>query len=998
MNRILLALCSLIGSLATITPSAAQEVPMDYSYCGYHCSETTIPSVKIATCIQASGSNDAPTIQAAIDWLSNQKPDKKTGFRGAILLDEGVFILDEPLRIRTSGIVLRGSGRDKTVLRKKGYDRGALIYMEGIHDIVTKETFDVEDAKAGSLSVTIQKGTSILKPEDRIILWRPSTQEWIESLYCQSFGGGKRMGYWAWHVGDVDLRWHRKVTAVNASSITLDAPITSSIESRWGGAKAIIYEQRGLITECGIENLSLESDYDHSLLKDENHCWDGIYLADAENCWVRMVNFRHFAGSAVVVQKSAGQITIEDCKSLEPISEIGGFRRRTFLTFGEKILFQRCYSEHGINDFAVGHTAPGPNAFVQCDSYESYGPSGAISSWAPGILFDIVNIDGNDIVFKNWELEKFGAGWSTANSTMWQSTASGLFCYSPENNNRNYSRGCWGQIMGNGEYSEMNEHVKPYSLFAAQLEKRLGRDVQNQCRTLERNTNASSSPTIEEAIVMAKEALKPRLTLKQWIDSAPFTGDINTKEKVFKTVTNDEKTQKSDYSIINAWLAKDGAVLVGGKHQTPWWNGRTTDAAMAKAKFALTRFVPGQEGNGGTDRIDSVIVKMQRSHFLLFSQNYGLWTDRRRDDHERIRRKNGDAWAPFYEQPFARTGKELAWDGMTKYDLTKLNKWYFWRLQEFSKKTVSKGILLKNQHYFQHNILEAGAHWVDCPWRTANNINNTPFLEPVNFTGDKRIFTATLFYDINNPTLRKLHKQYIRQSLDAFKGQPNVIHSIGEEFTGPLHFVQFWLDVIAEWEQENGKVLVDLAVNKDVQDAILNDPKRSKIVDIIDIEQWFYHNKGEYAPQGGVNMAQRQYMRKIRTGSARFEDVYRAVSEYRNKYGKAVIYSAQKHPEMCWASFMAGGSCAAIPVKDENFLQSIISMKPKKVNDNYILEGNNGMVVYKQENETSDISLPGKTTYILYKVDEKTGQIEKLRTIKEDFKIKEKGVFWLQKK
>ena len=58
---------------------------------------------------------------------------------------------------------------------------------------------------------------------------------------------------------------------------------------------------------------------------------------------------------------------------------------------------------------------------------------------------------------------------------------------------------------------------------------------------------------------------------------------------------------------------------------------------MAKAKYALTRFVPGQETTGGTDRVDSVISQMQRDHTLLFSQNYGLWTDRRRDDHERIR-------------------------------------------------------------------------------------------------------------------------------------------------------------------------------------------------------------------------------------------------------------------------------------------------------------------------------------------------------------------------
>ena len=990
---------------------------MDYSYCGYHRSEQPIPSARVSACIQPSGQNDAAAIQAAIDRVSQQKPDKQTGLRGAVLLAEGTFTLGEPLRIRTSGVVLRGAGREKTILRKTGYDRGALIYIEGTHDVVVKDTLTVSDTNPGALVCSVQGGTAALKAGTRIAIWRPSTQEWIESLDCQSFGGGKRMGYWAWHPGDIDIYWKRKVMAANGAEVTLDAPVTSSIEARWGGAKAIVYEHRGLVSECGVENLSLESDYDKALPMDENHCWDGIYVAEAEDCWVRMVNFRHFAGSAVVIQKSAQQVTVEDCLSLHPVSEIGGFRRRTFFTLGEKTLFQRCYSEHGINDFAVGHTAAGPNAFVQCESYESFGPSGAISSWAPGILFDIVNIDGNDIVFKNWELEKFGAGWSTANSTLWQSTASGLFCYSPDTLNRNISHGCWGQIQGNGDYTQMNEHVKPYSLFQDQLLKRLkGNEetVRQQCRVLERATNASSSPTIEEAMLMAEEALKPRLTLRQWIEDAQLAADITPvsgKAEAQKPGISG-KSRKSGlsgnptatYAVTNGWLTKDGAVLVGGKHQTPWWNGRTTDAAMAKAKYALTRFVPGQEGTGGTDRIDSVVAEMQRDHVLLFSQNYGLWTDRRRDDHERIRRKNGDAWAPFYEQPFARVGNvqggfdALAWDGMSKYDLTKLNKWYFWRLQQFAKKAESIGMLLKNQHYFQHNILEAGAHWVDCPWRTANNVNGTPFLEPVNFTGDKRIFTATLFYDVTNPTMRELHRQYIRQSLDAFKGQTNVIHSIGEEFTGPLHFVQFWLDVIAEWEQKNGKVLVDLAVNKDVQDAILRDPVRSKIVDIIDIEQWFYHNKGEYAPQGGVNMAQRQYMRKIRTGSARFEDVYRAVSEYRTQHpDKAVVYAAQKHPEMCWASLMAGGSCAAIPVKDKAFLKAVSSMKPAKTEGAYLLQGDNGYVCYREGGDDLTLSLEGGR-YLVYEVNPKTGIVTKQKEVKDKVTISGKGVYWISRK
>ena len=1003
-----------------VIPSAAQKLPMDYSYCGYHRSEKPIPSAKVALYVQPQAGDNAPQLQAAIDYVSKQKPDKQTGLRGAVLLAEGTYELSQPLRIRTSGVVLRGNGREKTILRKLGYDRGALIYIEGTHDIIAKDSFDVADVKAGNMSITLTTHHSPLTTPYRLAICRPSTQEWIDALGCSSFGGGKRMGYWAWHPGDLDLVWHRRIMGTNGAELTLDAPITCSIDSRYGGAKAIVYEQSGLIAECGVENMTLESDYDRSLPMDESHCWDGIYMADAEDCWVRMVNFRHFAGSAVVIQKSAQQITVEDCQSLQPVSEIGGFRRRTFLTFGEKTLFQRCYSEHGINDFAAGHTAPGPNAFVQCESYESLGPSGAISSWAPGLLFDVVNIDGNDLCFKNWELEKFGAGWSTANSTLWQSTASGLFCYSPDSLNRNYSIGCWGQIQGNGEYAEMNEHVKPYSLFADQLLKRriaqgeseeqATAQVAAQCRVLQRNTNASSSPTIEEAQRMAEEAMKPRISMQLWIDSTVFYGDVSQgslKPFAFKPM-QPRDFRSFRYIVKNGWLTMNDAVLVGGKHQTPWWNGRTTDAAMAKAKPALTRFVPGYEGTGGTDRIDSVIANMQQSHTLVFSQNYGLWTDRRRDDHERIRRKNGDAWAPFYEQPFARIGingqqpianSQLAWDGMSKYDLTKLNKWYFWRLQEFAKKAESNGILLKNQHYFQHNILEAGAHWVDCPWRTANNINNTPFLEPVNFTGDKRIFTATIFYNTEDPVLHELHRQYIRQSLDAFKGQPNVIHSIGEEFTGPLHFVQFWLDVIAEWEQENGKVLVDLAVNKDVQDAILADPVRSKIVDFIDIEQWFYHNKGEYAPPGGVNMAQRQYMRKIRTGSARFEDVYRAVSEYRSKYpGKAVIYSAQKFPELGWASFMAGGSCAAIPVTDADFLRETANTTPEQAEGAYLLKSDKTVIIFLEKNNGNYRYQLPEGRFLMHEIDAKTGEIKQLQTISGDVKLTRAGIYWLSKK
>jgi hypothetical protein len=190
-------------------------------------------------------------------------------------------------------------------------------------------------------------------------------------------------------------------------------------------------------------------------------------------------------------------------------------------------------------------------------------------------------------------------------------------------------------------------------------------------------------------------------------------------------------------------------------------------------------------------------------------------------------------------------------------------------------------------------------------------------------------------------------------------------------------------------------VLVALAVNKDVQDAILSDPVRSQVVDIIDIEQWFYHSKGEYAPPGGVNMAQRQYLRKIRTGSARFEDVYRAVSEYRQRYpDKAVVYSAQKHPEMCWASLMAGGSCAAVPVTDAAFLRSLPQLSPSTVDGAYLLTGATCGLCYKDDDRPTTITLPDKHTYTLYRVDAQSGQLTRLRTVKGSLTLTGKGVYW----
>jgi hypothetical protein len=690
------------------------------------------------------------------------------------------------------------------------------------------------------------------------------------------------------------------------------------------------------ISDCGIENIQLVSAYNNANPKDEDHRWMAITIDNAYDCWVRQVRFKHFAGSAVAIYEYGSRVTVEDCISLQPISELGGERRNTFFTAGQQTLFQRCYAEYGIHDFATGFCAPGPNAFVQCESVAPYSYSGGIDSWSSGVLFDIVNIDGQAISFKNLGQDRQGAGWNIANSVLWNCTAARIDCYQPPTA-QNWAFGSWSQFQGDGYWGESNNSIDPRSLYYAQLKERIGETAKYRVQVMEIETDATSSPTVDQAAALTKIAYQPAKTVLEYINEASkrqavVAMTIITMKRRIPGGTH-VTFPPNTLVVKNGWLVRTDVVQTGSRSGVPWWNGGARNYATWNAQPAITRFVPGRTGRGWTDDLDALTDSMAEKHQIGIEQNYGLWYDRRRDDHERIRRMDGDVWAPFYELPFARSGKELAWDGLSKYDLTKYNYWYWNRLKQFADLADQKGLLLIHHNYFQHNIIEAGAHYADFPWRTANNINNTGFPEPVPYAGDKRIFMADQFYDTTNANRRRLHRAFIFQCLNNFKDNSGVIQMIGEEYTGPLHFVQFWLNTIRDWEKINKKSeLIGLSTTKDVQDAILNDPKYASLIDVIDIRYWHYQADGSvYAPQGGQSLAPRQHARLLKPKSSSFEQVYRAVLEYKQRFpDKAVIYSGDGADKNGWAVLMAGGSLPDLKIKDREFLQAAATMKPSK--------------------------------------------------------------------
>jgi hypothetical protein len=944
--------------------SQGNRIP-DFSWCGYMAGEQPLPLIPVRVLVPIRKGDATTRIQAALDYVAALPPGKD-GSRGAVLLDKGIYEIAGSLRINASGVVLRGSG-DSTVLLATGYSRETLIRIGGRNDkqlvAAVKITTPYVPVNSHTLNVQASAG---LKKGDEVEVVRPCTKTWIEQLGTAHFGGG--ITALGWKPGEREIHWYRQITAVEGTAVTLDVPLTTALDTTYGGGTIAVYNWPGRISQVGVENLHCRSAYDENNPKDEDHCWTAVSIENTTDAWVRQLTFEHFAGSAVAVLETARRVTVEDCISLSPVSEIGGQRRYTFFTAGQQTLFQRCYAQYGYHDFATGFCAAGPNAFVQCESDHPYSYSGAIDSWATGLLLDNVTVNGQTLGFPFRGQDGQGAGWTAASSVLWQCAAARIDCYRPPGAD-NWSFGAWAQFAGNGGWYSSNEYIQPRSLYYAQLIARIGEKAAADPHLLPDLGDASSSPSAAQAAALSRQSQQAVVSLQEWIRQAAQRTPIPVSTVGVKVLEDKPAIPvpvTPGITIINGWLVRNGEIVTGGRRDVSWWRGNTHPDGIQEATPHITRFVPGRTGTGLTDDLDTVVAQMQQQHVTAMEHNYGLWYDRRRDDHERVLRMDGDVWPPFYEQPFARSGHGTAWDGLSKYDLTKYNQWYWSRLRQFASLAGNKGLVLIHQQYFQHNILEAGAHYADFPWRPANNINATGFPEPPPYAGGKRIFMAEQFYDTTHPVRRILHRAYIRQCLDNFVNTPNVIQLTGAEFTGPFHFVAFWTDVIAAWEKEKQQhPIIGLSTTKDVQDAILQDNVRAAVIDVIDIRYWYYQQNGSiYAPPGGQHLAPRQHARLLKPKRSGEPEIYKAVREYRDKYpGKAVMYAADGFDKNGWAILMAGGSLANIPVIEApGFLAAVASMYPVDWPGGFALKNNRGdYVIYTTGNDTVLMNLDDGT-------------------------------------
>ena len=485
MKKILTLLLICIAANAS-----ARDFHIDFSRVGYMWGEKPIPHYenKIVLTPPVDGADATAMIQEALDNV--EAP-------GAVLLKEGLYNIEGKLVIRKDEVVLRGEGNG-TVVKALGTGRRSLITVDCPSKRIAKKVATVVDelTPVGQLWVRVDR-PSKFKVGDRIAICMKPNEQWIRDLKMDKITPRRDgLDIKQWTPDQYVINWERIVMAVKGDKIYLDNPIVMELDLRYMTA-TVDHVSRERVTQSGVENMMLESEYDPSVVtkipggkfkgveycSDEEHSWNGIQFRSAEHCWVKNVTSIYFAYCIVSLNSGAKNITVKDCVCKQPVSIITGGRRYAYnLGGGELCLIENCRAEQDRHGFVTGARVPGPNVFVDCDMVDAHSDIGPHHRWASGVLYDNCTTDGLLSVQDRADYGS-GHGWAGVNFVFWNCVAETIICQSPWVNGKNWCIGCVGEklpgrkyfddiVRPDGEWESHGKKVKPTSLYRTQLASR----------------------------------------------------------------------------------------------------------------------------------------------------------------------------------------------------------------------------------------------------------------------------------------------------------------------------------------------------------------------------------------------------------------------------------------------------------------------------------------------------------------------------------------------
>jgi hypothetical protein len=304
-----------------------------------------------------------------------------------------------------------------------------------------------------------------------------------------------------WRAGEYDFYFERKITAIHGNRISIDAPIVQAMEKRYGGGAVYKYETPGRVTEIGIENVRLVSEFaaptpEHpygaprQINKSEYHGWHGIQLKpNTENSWVRNVTGNYFGWS--LVSASGTRATIQDCANLGHASKITGGRRYSFMIDGQLNLMQRCVTFDGRHEFVNQQKAAGPNAFVDCVGFRSKQAAGPHHRYAVGNLYDNVKSEFSmESTFRG--NSGSGHGWAGTQTCFYSCIAPGFRVKA--------APGGISWVIGSSKSYDQTTRVAPAGLYYQQVKDRLGKNALDRLASEEQRRELGTFLWVEKRL------------------------------------------------------------------------------------------------------------------------------------------------------------------------------------------------------------------------------------------------------------------------------------------------------------------------------------------------------------------------------------------------------------------------------------------------------------------------------------------------------------------
>ena len=497
------------------TPDARGNRIPDYSYAGYMGGGVPLPEVPVKATLRPGNGDQSSRIQAVIDAVSKMPADAR-GIRGAVLLEKGEYQLDQPIKIRAGGVVLRGEGSgesDGTVLRATMHKKCTLISVGGEvsdrkEEKGTRKQIVDERVPVGAKTITVES-IGAFKVGDQVIVVRNTNDKWVHEVGMDEIPGrpGAEERTKMWKAGPREA-YDRTIAAINPSTgsgqakITLDVPLYNDITREFGGGYVYRYTFDSRIAQCGVENLravsiwtkkpgeGLADEKGTKTADDLKHADHFIVIDNARDCWVRDCYSVDFLQGSYWVERNARNVTIQDCGAVVPDPKLnyyidephGETSRYTFCLLGQGNLVLRGWGRFGRHTFMTQSMVAGPNVFLDCNAEQQHSISETHHRWATGVLFDCIGQKSpTSLESVNRAWMGSGHGWSGAYVTMWNCVGNPIICEIPPTAS-NWAVGCAGerthgpfnkQIVEEA-YDSWGKHVEPMSLYRAQLRERLG--------------------------------------------------------------------------------------------------------------------------------------------------------------------------------------------------------------------------------------------------------------------------------------------------------------------------------------------------------------------------------------------------------------------------------------------------------------------------------------------------------------------------------------------